>query len=64
MWCLDYPMTSSILSPSWFVNFKLKICVLKIKTGRSWSAVFILSLSIIKCHEIQLFKYFLKNYFF
>ena len=39
MWFLGYPVTSSIFAPFWYVNFKLRICMLKIKTSESLSAV-------------------------
>ena len=29
---LGYPMTSPFSAPFWYVNSKLKICILKIKT--------------------------------
>ena len=56
-WFLGYPVTSSIFAFFWNVNFKLRICILKIMTRGSLSTVF-LSLSIIRYYEIKLFNYF------
>ena len=39
-WFLGHPMTASILALFWYVNFKLKIGILKIKARRSLSAVY------------------------
>ena len=49
---------ASIFAPFWYVNFKLKIGILKIK-ARVPGPLFILSLSIIKHNEIEPFNYFL-----